>query len=94
MGSGPFTPSKLVKDVSIRLEKNPNYWKEGLPYIDGMEHFTVADKGTAIANYKTGQLLVSSWAATQLSNEEVNTLVAESDDLNVYFIPNGTQTGW
>ncbi len=93
MGSGPFTPSKLVKDVSIRLEKNPNYWKEGLPYIDGMEHFTVADKGTAIANYKTGQLLVSSWAATQLSNEEVNTLVAESDDLNVHFIPNGTQIG-
>ncbi len=93
MGSGPFTPSKLVKDVSIRLEKNPNYWKDGLPYIDGMEHFTVADKGTAIANYKTGQLLVSSWAATQLSNEEVNDLVASTDDLNVHFIPNGTQIG-
>ena len=93
MGSGPFTPANLVKDVSIRLEKNPNYWKDGLPYIDGMEHFTVADKGTAIANYKTGQLLVSSWAATQLSNEEVNELVASSDDLNVHFIPNGTQIG-
>ncbi len=93
MGSGPFTPGKVVKDVSIELEKNPSYWKEGLPYIDGMVHFTVADKGTAIANYKTGQLLVSSWAATQLSNEEVHTLVDSSDNLNVHFIPNGSQLG-
>ena len=57
MGSGPFKPGKFVKDVSIALEKNKDYWKDGLPYIDGMVHYTIKDKGTAIAAYKTGRVL-------------------------------------
>ena len=50
MGSGPFVPTKLAKDVSIELEKHPDYWKEGLPYIDGIIHYYIADKGTAIGS--------------------------------------------
>ena len=53
MGSGPFIPTKLEKDVSLELERNPNYWKEGLPYIDGSIHYYIADKGTAIGSYRT-----------------------------------------
>ena len=89
MGSGPFIPTELAKDVSLELERNPNYWKEGLPYIDGSIHYYIADKGTAIGAYRTGQVLMTNWPATNLSNAEVMELQeSESDILDVYLIPN------
>jgi ABC-type transport system substrate-binding protein len=94
MGSGPFIPTNLTKDVSLELEKNPNYWKEGLPYIDGSIHFTIADKGTAIGAYRTGQVLMNTWPATNLSNAEVIELQkSDADTLDVYLIPNSSFLG-
>ena len=88
MGSGPFIPTELAKDVSLELERNPNYWKEGLPYIDGSIHYYIADKGTAIGAYRTGQVLMTNWPATNLSNAEIIQLQeSESDILDVYMIP-------
>ena len=94
MGSGPFRPTNLVKDVSLGLEKNPNYWKDGLPYIDGSIHYYIADKGTAIGAYRTEQVLMSTWPATNLSNAEVLELrESEADTLEVYLIPNSSFLG-
>lgn len=94
MGSGPFVPTKLAKDVSIELEKNQNYWKEGLPYIDGIIHYYIADKGTAIGAYRTGQVLMTTFPVTNLSNTEILELqAAEADILDVYLIPNTSLLG-
>ncbi len=94
MGSGPFIPTKLEKDVSLELERNPNYWKEGLPYIDGSIHYYIADKGTAIGSYRTAQVLMTTWPVTNLSNTEILQLrESESDTLDVYLIPNTSLLG-
>jgi len=34
VGTGPFKFVEWKKGQYIRLDKNPNYWKEGLPYLD------------------------------------------------------------
>ena len=89
MGSGPFKPGKFIKDVSIALEKNKNYWKDGLPYIDGMVHYTIKDKGTAIAAFKTGRVLTSNWAVSNLSSKELEQLEKEAgDQIRVEYIKN------
>ena len=94
MGSGPFIPTRLVKDVSVELERNPSYWKEGLPYIDGSIHYYIADKGTAIGAYRTGQVLMTNWPVTNLSNAEVIQLrESETDTLDVYLIPGSAFNG-
>ena len=94
MGSGPFMPTTLEKDVSLSLERNPNYWKEGLPYIDGSIHYYIADKGTAIGSYRTGQVLMTTWPVTNLSNTEILELQeSEADTLDVYLIPNTSLLG-
>ncbi len=94
MGSGPFKPTKLSKDVSIELERNENYWKEGLPYTDGSIHYYIADKGTAIGSYRTGQVLMATWPVTNLSNTEILELQAsEADSVDVYLIPNSSLLG-
>src|SRR5262249_14009197 len=89
MGSGPFKPGKFEKDVSIELVKNKGYWKPGLPLIDRMVHYTIADKGTLIAAYKTERVLMTNWVVTNLSNVEAARLQEEeSEKLGVDYVPN------
>ncbi len=89
MGSGPFKPGRFVKDVSIELVKNKDYWKPELPYIDGMVHYTIKDKGTAIAAYKTGRVLTSNWAVNNLNSKELAQLEKEAGDiLRIEYIKN------
>ncbi|HLC29796.1 MAG TPA: ABC transporter substrate-binding protein [Dehalococcoidia bacterium] len=55
-GTGPFMLKKYTRGTSIELVKNPNYWKKGFPYLDGVTLFIVPDGGTALAAFRTGQL--------------------------------------
>src|SRR5438874_12302100 len=55
-GTGPFRHKKRVdKEVWI-MERNPDYWNEGLPYLDGIEFYHLApysaDMGGALLSGK------------------------------------------
>src|SRR5437763_2550755 len=39
--TGPFRSVKRVENESWVMEKNPNYWNKGLPYLDGIEFYHV-----------------------------------------------------
>jgi peptide/nickel transport system substrate-binding protein len=43
MGTGPFKLKKYVRGATLELERNPNYWKQGLPYMDGVKYFIIKD---------------------------------------------------
>src|SRR5216684_8645821 len=45
-GTGPFRHKSLEPGVVRRLERNPDYWNPGLPYLDGIEiyHLDVGPK--------------------------------------------------
>jgi ABC-type transport system substrate-binding protein len=89
LGSGPFKPGKFAKDVSIELVKNKDYWKPGVPRVDGMVHYAIKDKGTATAAYKTGRVLETNWPVTNLSNTEAVQLQKEAEDvLRVEYVRN------
>ena len=45
MGSGPFKLKEYVRGASIELERNANYWKQGLPYMDGVKYYIIKDDG-------------------------------------------------
>jgi len=40
-GTGPFRTVRRVENELWVLEKNPNYWNKGLPYLDGVEVYHV-----------------------------------------------------
>ena len=91
MGSGPFKPGILVRDLSLELVKNEDYWKEGFPLLDGLKHVVIIEKAPIIAAYKTGQVLMSSYPITNLTTGEALTLDEESPNLTTYFtLPNNT----
>jgi ABC-type transport system substrate-binding protein len=58
VGTGPFT-YKLEHyrpDELIVLEKNPNYFKTGLPYVDRVEIKVIKDPLAAMTALRTGQI--------------------------------------
>src|SRR5262244_913986 len=40
-GTGPFRSVRRVENEVWVMEKNPNYWNKGLPYLDGVEIYHV-----------------------------------------------------
>ncbi|WP_164512265.1 ABC transporter substrate-binding protein [Oceaniglobus ichthyenteri] len=42
-GTGPFTVSEFAPGVRTICTRNDNYWKNGQPYIDGFEMFSITD---------------------------------------------------
>ncbi len=46
MGTGPFKFVEYIPNTSIKLEKFADHWREGLPYLDGIE-MTIVPEDTA-----------------------------------------------
>jgi peptide/nickel transport system substrate-binding protein len=45
MGSGPFKLKEYVRGSTIEMVRNPKYWKQGLPYMDGIKYYLIRDDG-------------------------------------------------
>jgi peptide/nickel transport system substrate-binding protein len=54
VGTGAFTQSEFLRDVSMTVVKNPNYWEQGKPYLDKLQYVFITDLLTAEASFKTG----------------------------------------
>ena len=70
LGSGPFKLKNYEPDVDVEYERNSNYWKPGLPYLDGIRYIILGSAGTVTAAHKTGQILMSATMVTHMTNEE------------------------
>ncbi|MGE0417953.1 MAG: ABC transporter substrate-binding protein [Acetobacteraceae bacterium] len=55
IGTGPFKFAEFKRNESIRLVKNPDYWKKGLPYLDGIEFTIIPNRSTAILSFVSGR---------------------------------------
>jgi peptide/nickel transport system substrate-binding protein len=55
-GTGPFTFVEFTKGEHVVLKKNPNYWDQGLPYLDEIEVVYVADDNARILQLQGGEL--------------------------------------
>jgi peptide/nickel transport system substrate-binding protein len=54
VGTGPFLQKDFQRDVSLTTIKNPNYWEQGKPYLDGVQMLYVADQITRESLFKAG----------------------------------------
>ncbi|MGZ4692533.1 MAG: ABC transporter substrate-binding protein [Acidimicrobiales bacterium] len=43
IGTGPFSFVNWTRDDHLDVKKNPNYWREGLPYLDGITFKVIPD---------------------------------------------------
>ncbi|MCH7800486.1 MAG: ABC transporter substrate-binding protein [Chloroflexi bacterium] len=55
-GTGAFVPIEFQQDVLTKVRRNPTYFREGLPLLDGMDQFIITDGTTRFTALLTGQL--------------------------------------
>jgi len=63
VGTGPFKFVDWKKGQYIRLEKNENYWKEGLPYLDRVVARIIPDASTRTAAMESGEVMYGAFGA-------------------------------
>lgn len=56
MGAGPFKLSSVDRGVSITLEANPDYYKEGMPKVSGIQAIVYADENLRVAALEAGDV--------------------------------------
>ena len=66
-GSGPFILDEYQRGNFYKVSKNENYFKEGRPYFDSIDHFIITDTGTLLAQFQAGQIDMSNGGFTNLS---------------------------
>jgi peptide/nickel transport system substrate-binding protein len=54
VGAGPFTVVTDTPSSELVLQKNPNYWQKGLPYLNTLTFKPVLDDETALKDLESG----------------------------------------
>ncbi|UCH43080.1 MAG: ABC transporter substrate-binding protein [Dehalococcoidales bacterium] len=84
IGTGPFMLVDYVPVSTIRMERNPNYWRNNplhpedqLPYIDAIQYMVIPDTATSQAAFRTGKIetrtgiVKDDWEALVHTNPEL-----------------------
>ena len=56
IGAGPFKFVEFKPNESIKVVRNPDYWKTGRPYLDGIEYTVIPNRSTAVLAFVAGKL--------------------------------------
>jgi peptide/nickel transport system substrate-binding protein len=67
VGTGPFILQEFKKDVSMTMTKNPNYWRKGQPYMDGISVRYIPDAMTAQNIFLAGE--ADQWSGAPIKNQ-------------------------
>jgi peptide/nickel transport system substrate-binding protein len=54
IGTGPFRFVEYKPSQNIKVARNPDYWKPGRPYLDGIEYTIIPNRSTAILAFIAG----------------------------------------
>ena len=71
VGTGPFKDVKWETQVVHEIEKNTDYFKPGRPHFDGIKRFIIQDKGTEIAAFKTGRVMMHQIPISAMAVEDI-----------------------
>jgi len=55
IGTGPFKFVEFKPNESIKVTKNPDYWKPDRPYLDGIEYTIIRNPSTAMLAFISGK---------------------------------------
>ncbi|WP_026907194.1 ABC transporter substrate-binding protein [Paucisalibacillus globulus] len=70
IGTGAFKFNSYSPENNLVLEKNENYWKEGLPYLDKVTFTFQPDDQTALLSLQAGEMDIVSVGSHRVSEVE------------------------
>ena len=65
VGTGPFMVDEYIPNEVLRLKKNPDYWQEGLPYLDEVIFRVVPDDQSRATMMEAGEADISLYLSYQ-----------------------------
>ena len=94
IGSGPWKLKEFKPHISIEYERNPNYFKKGLPFFDGMIFTFVRDYNRRLAAMQVGQAQTTEGPTIgSYGNEDPMRMQRETKGkLRGIYIPEAVQT--
>ena len=60
IGTGPFKFIEFKPNEAIRVTRNPDYWKKGRPYLDGIEYLIIKNVSTGVLVFAAGKVDLTS----------------------------------
>ncbi len=60
VGTGPFKFVRWDRNRQVVLERNPNYWRQGLPCLDRLTFRTLPEESVRSQQLRSGQIHISS----------------------------------
>jgi peptide/nickel transport system substrate-binding protein len=90
IGTGPFKFKSYTPGVDFRAERNPHYWKPGLPYLDGYQAVVMEDFTKIFAAFRARQLTMTG-IARHLERPEAEILHKDFPEAVVAI---GPRAGW
>jgi len=82
IGTGPFILVEHVRGSHLTFKKNDNFFKKGMPRLDGMSIKFMPQPATVMAAFLANEL-----DACQLQENQVDTVLKEDPDSNIYVVP-------
>ena len=79
IGTGPFKFGDFKPNEYIKVMRNPDYWKKGRPYLDGIEYTVTRNRSTTILAFIAGKYdLTFAGSVTVPLMKEVNSQMPEA----------------
>jgi peptide/nickel transport system substrate-binding protein len=88
-GTGPFMFNEYVPNTRVVLDKNPNYWESGLPYVDGLEMIIAPDDTARTSAVVTGTVDLIEYAPLrdiEILEQDPSLKLAGDSNTNIRFI--------
>ncbi|MBI4200678.1 MAG: ABC transporter substrate-binding protein [Chloroflexi bacterium] len=77
--TGPFKVKKVEIDNFMELERSDKYYRQGLPYLDGMIVYAIPDQAARVAAFRTGRIdTTCTWVC--ISKSDADALKKELGD--------------
>ena len=98
IGSGPWMLRDWEKDVGYSYDRNPNYFKEGRPFFDGLKIFLIRDTARRLSALQAGQVFGTYQPVTgsnrpedmarleEDTNGQVRAVILEASGVEAYFL--------
>jgi peptide/nickel transport system substrate-binding protein len=90
VGTGPFKFKAYTPGVEFQAERNPHYWKSGLPYINAYQALVMPDLTRIFASFRARQLTMTG-IGRHLEPPEADILKRDFPDAVVAL---GPRAGW
>ena len=94
IGTGPFSFVSYKPQEGIVIAKNPDYWQQGLPYLDEVNFKIVNSPDTALLELKGGSIQIYPYLTDSQANElkdSFQILSAPSDVVQALFLNNASE---